>query len=132
MPNSFVIFAVFSGVSSLLGTCTLPRSAHSADTGHPAANSTATSSSGSLDTRRAPVPVLRKAAEPAPPTIPTVEQPLPPSDATDEPTPSAGPAELPARAEFTSNAAKAAVEADGYKRVTVLGRKPNGTWRVQA
>jgi hypothetical protein len=29
-----------------------------------------------------------------------------------------------------SGAAKAAVEADGYKRVTILGPGPNGTWRA--
>jgi hypothetical protein len=32
---------------------------------------------------------------------------------------------------LTGEAAKAAVEADGYKRVIVLGRGPNGTWRVK-
>jgi hypothetical protein len=30
-----------------------------------------------------------------------------------------------------SKAAKALVEADGYKRVTILGRGPNGTWRAK-
>jgi hypothetical protein len=29
-------------------------------------------------------------------------------------------------------AAKAAIEADGYKRVSVLGRGANGTWRAKA
>ena len=28
-------------------------------------------------------------------------------------------------------AAKTAVEADGYKRVTVLGKGPNGAWRAK-
>ena len=32
---------------------------------------------------------------------------------------------------LAGGAAKAAVEADGYKRVIVLGRGPNGTWRVK-
>ena len=41
--------------------------------------------------------------------------------------------EPPARDAFLAEgAAKAAVEADGYKRVTVLGPRPNGTWRVKA
>jgi len=35
-------------------------------------------------------------------------------------------------ARLADGAAKAAVEADGYKRVTVLGPGPNGTWRVKA
>jgi hypothetical protein len=30
-----------------------------------------------------------------------------------------------------TNAAKAAVEADGYKRVTILGPGPNGAWRAR-
>ena len=32
---------------------------------------------------------------------------------------------------LAGGAAKAAVEADGYKRVVVLGPGPNGTWRVK-
>ena len=31
-----------------------------------------------------------------------------------------------------AEAAKAAVEADGYKRATVLGKASNGTWRAKA
>lgn len=132
MPNSFVIFAVASAASWLLGTCTLPRSAHSADTDHPATNSTATGSSSSLDTHRAPVPIVRKATELPFSATTTVEPPLPPPDTTDEPRSAAGAVELPVRVEFTGMAAKAAVEADGYKRVTVLGRKPDGTWQMKA
>jgi hypothetical protein len=62
----------------------------------------------------------------------TVQPPPPPPDDTDEPTPAAGPPVLPPPAKLTGAAAKAAVEADGYKRVTVLGRRPNGTWQVKA
>jgi len=41
--------------------------------------------------------------------------------------------EPPARDVFLAEgAAKAAVEADGYKRITVRGRGPSGTWRVKA
>jgi hypothetical protein len=131
MPNTIVIFAVISAVAWLSGTCTLPRAAYSADMA-PTVNSNATGSPVSLETRRAPVPIVRKLTEPAPSPIPAVEAPLRPPDASDEPTSAAGSPELPALAELTGTAAKAAVEADGYKRVTVLGRKPNGIWRVKA
>jgi hypothetical protein len=129
MPNTFVILAVVLGMDCLLGT--LPTTALSADT-PPVVNSNATGSPGSLEMRRAPVPFVRRAGAPAPTPIPTVEPPLPPSNATDEPEPAVSPTEPPPRAELTGAAAKAAVEADGYKRVTVLERKSNGTWRVKA
>lgn len=41
-------------------------------------------------------------------------------------------AEAPARDDFGERAAKAAIEADGYKRVSVLGRNIDGTWRAKA
>jgi hypothetical protein len=45
----------------------------------------------------------------------------------------AGAEEPPARDAFLAEgAAKAAIEADSYKRITVLGRGPSGTWRVKA
>jgi hypothetical protein len=34
------------------------------------------------------------------------------------------------RGVFDDKAAKAAVEADGYKRVSILGKGPGGTWRA--
>lgn len=106
MPNTVVIFVVLSSL-----TCTMPRAAHGAD---PASGGTP----GSVEAHRAPVPILGKATE----SPPAPESPQPPSDA----------AEHPAPAELTSSAAKAAVEADGYKRVGVLGQKPNGIWRMKA
>ena len=63
--------------------------------------------------------------------IPTVEPAPRAPNAAVEPTPEGGAAELPARDELTGTAAKAAVEADGYKRTTVLGPRANGTWRVK-
>jgi hypothetical protein len=131
MAKGFVIFVLVSAASWLLGTDTIPKAAHSADIG-PAANSNATGGSGTLDTGRAPVPIVRKVSAPPQISVPAAEPSLPPPNATVEPTAVAGSSELPARAELGGTAAKAAVEADGYKRVTLLGRGPKGTWRVKA
>jgi len=131
MLNTFAIFAMVSGVSWLLGTCTLPSAAYSADAA-PAVNSNGTGSSGLLETRRAPVPLVRRVTDPSPSPTPTVEPQLLPPNATVVPTSVSSAAEQPPRGELTSSAAKAAVEADGYKRATLLERRSNGTWQVKA
>ena len=118
MLKNFLIFAALSGVGSQLGICTMPMPAQSADTA-PAVNSNTSDSSSPIGTR-AHFPVVRRITVSPRAPIPTVE-----------PTPESGAAELPARDELTGTAAKAAVEADGYKRVIVLGRGPNGAWRVK-
>jgi len=41
-------------------------------------------------------------------------------------------AEVQAQDDLDRKAAKAAVELDGYKRVTVLGKASNGAWRAKA
>jgi hypothetical protein len=41
------------------------------------------------------------------------------------------PIEPTAPEQLHSKAAKMAVEADGYKRVTVLGKGPKGAWRAK-
>ena len=130
MLNNFLVFAALSGVGWLLGICTMPTPAHSADTA-PAVNSNTSDSASPVETRRAPVPVVRRVTVSPRAPIPTVEPAPRPPNAAVEPTPEGGAAELPARDELTGTAANAAVEADGYKRTTVLGRGPNGTWRVK-
>jgi hypothetical protein len=44
----------------------------------------------------------------------------------------AAPAEQPSDDELAKRAAKAAVEQDGYKRVSILGKAGNGAWRAKA
>ena len=69
-----------------------------------------------LEARQAPVPLVRNFR-------------LPP-----EASPFAAPAvntQQPAQDDLDMKAAKAAVEADGYKRVTVLGKAGNGAWRAK-
>jgi hypothetical protein len=76
-----------------------------------------------LEMRQAPVPLIRKGPVPVQPSAPDVETTL------GQVRPSA--AEALARNGLSSQGAKAAVEADGYKRATVLGREPNGIWRAK-
>jgi len=73
----------------------------------------------SLEARRAPVPLLMKPR-------PTIEQPIFDADAV-------GP-EVPAKIGGGSgeSAAKAAIEADGYKRAKVVRQGDNGIWYAKA
>jgi hypothetical protein len=79
-----------------------------------------TSSGPSVEMRRPPVPLVRNVLGPPRPN-PAVE-----------PTDEAEPVQPKAYRGLDSRAAKAAVEADGYKRVTIVGREPDGTWRAKA
>ena len=80
--------------------------------------------------RRAPVPFVRKAPPRYAPNAPagesTVRQPTPSVDVNS----GAEAIKLGEHRGLDAKAAKSVVEADGYKRVTVLGRGPDGVWRV--
>ncbi|SRR6266567_2920361 len=89
-----------------------------ATTTEPAITSYALANRNVLEARRAPVPLVRN-----------VRVSLPPPAAADAPAPDA---EVKAQDDLDRKAAKAAVEADGYKRATVLGKESNGTWRAKA
>jgi hypothetical protein len=69
-----------------------------------------------LEARQAPVPLVRHFR---PPPIPATS-----TDAE------SAPAEQPAE-DLDRNAAKAAVELDGYKRVSIVGKVGNGGWRAK-
>ena len=128
MANNLFVLVMLWGVVCLL---TNSGPAYGADTA-PAIKSNATGSSGAIEMRRAPVPLVREITTPWSPA-PTVEPASKLPAAAAKPTGGAGAEEPPARdALLAEGAAKAAVEADGYKRVTVLGPRPNGTWRVKA
>ena len=69
-----------------------------------------------LEARQAPVPLVRNfrpRAEAPPLAAPPVDAQQQAQDALD------------------GKAAKAAVEADGYKRVTIVGKASNGAWRAK-
>ena len=70
-----------------------------------------------LEARQAPVPLVRNVRPP--PETPSLAE-LPAHDAQQQ-----------GQDDLNRNAAKAAVEADGYKRVTVLGKAGNGAWRAK-
>lgn len=74
--------------------------------------------SSSLEVHRPPVPLVRNVRTLA------VKEPAPELVMPD--------AEAKAQDNADEKAAKAAVEADGYKRVSVLGKSGNGTWRAMA
>jgi hypothetical protein len=76
-----------------------------------------------LEARRAPVPLVRKvrASVPSPTAASATAAAAPVPDA-----------EVQAQDDLDRKAAKAAVELDGYKRVTVLGKASNGAWRAKA
>jgi hypothetical protein len=70
-----------------------------------------------LEARRAPVPLVRNVRVPA---APAASADAPPA-----------PTEQGVQDELDRKAAKAAVELDGYKRVTILGKASNGAWRAK-
>jgi hypothetical protein len=71
-----------------------------------------------LEARLAPVPVMRDLRTlPAAPSLPDVPEPNQEPQAQDD---------------LDKRAAKAAIEADGYKRVNVLGKGADGSWRATA
>ena len=77
-----------------------------------------------LEARRAPVPLVRAVR-------PLAVAP----NAVDAPTPSAeqnAQDEQKVQDDLDKKAAKAAVEADGYKRATLVGKASNGSWRAKA
>lgn len=127
MSNNYLVLAVLSGAGWLLAT-SLP--ADAADRiATPAANETGTSRD--VEMRQAPVPLVRRVTTTSPPPPSTGEPPARPPAAAAEPMPGPDAVEPPATTVPDGAAAKAAVEADGYKRVTVVGRGANGTWRVK-
>ena len=129
MANNLLVLVMLWGVGGLL---TNSGPAYGADT-PPAIKSNATGSSGAIEMRRAPVPLVREIMTTPRSPVPTVEPASRPPTAAAEPTGGPDAEEPPARdALLAERAAKAAVEADGYKRVTVLGLAPKGTWRVKA
>ena len=77
-----------------------------------------------LDARRAPVPLVR-----------TVRLSAVTPNAVNDLTPSAeqkAEDEQKAQGDLDKQAARAAVEADGYKRATLVGKASNGSWRAKA
>jgi hypothetical protein len=125
MANNFLILASLAAFGWIFISGSPPSIEPTA--GRPASRVSATlSSAGSYVTaeqnptpeaRRDPVPIVRNIRVPSASSSPTDK-------------PAAG-SEQPAQDDLDRRAAKAAVEADGYKRVTVLGKAGNGAWRAK-
>ena len=115
--NLFVVVTLFGAVYLLTNS----PPAYGGDT-VPTSKPDSTRSSGAVEMRRAPVPIVRRIVTTPRPNVPSVESNAGP-----------GPLEPPVQdTGLAEGAAKKAVESDGYKRVTVLGQGPSGTWRVKA
>src|SRR5262245_12821518 len=130
MANNFLILGALSGLAWLLVSGLAP-SAHSAD-------------SASSATSNANRPFGFDAGNASGSRSPCAKNPIDTSGARSccrtsysvaplavEPTIGSEPAVPTAPEQLDSKAAKAAVEVDGYKRVTVLGKGPNGAWRAK-
>jgi hypothetical protein len=97
----------------------LPRSVASrAATSDPVTASHAASDSSLPEARRPPIPLMRNVrALPRTAVAPDVAM---------------ADADVPAPDNRDIGTAKAAIEAEGYKRVSVIGKQGNGTWRAKA
>jgi hypothetical protein len=84
----------------------------------PVTASHATADSNLLEAHRPPIPLMRNVRA------------LPRTAAT--PDVAMAVAEVQAPDNLDIGTAKAAIEADGYKRVSVIGKQGNGTWRAKA
>jgi hypothetical protein len=123
MANNFLALGAFVAFGWLFADTPLPEStsrpaASRATTTEPAITSYAMVNRNVLEARRAPVPLVRN-----------VRASLPSPTASAAPAPDA---EVQAQDDLDRKAAKAAVEADGYKRATMLGKASNDTWRAKA
>ena len=83
----------------------------------PAVVSSSVVASSNLQAYQPPIPLVRSVRPP----VTTIAPDLPLSKA-----------EIPSRDDVDWAAAKAAIEADGYKRVSVLAKGSGGTWRAKA
>ena len=97
----------------------LPRSVASrAATFGPVSSSHATVDSSVLEAHRPPIPLMRN-VQASPKTVATADVAIADAD-------------VQAPDNLGIGTAKAAIEADGYKRVSVIGKQGNGTWRAKA
>ena len=123
MTNNFLVFGALVAFGSILAQVPLSEpaslpAASRATTTDSAAPSYAVASRDVLETHHAPVPLVRNVRAPAP-TPASFDVPVPGE-------------ETQGQDDSDKRAAKAAIEADGYKRVSVLGKAGNGAWRAKA
>ena len=95
-----------------------PSIASRVTTSDPAVASHANAGSSALEPHQPPIPLVRN-GQALPTTAASPDLPV-------------SEAEAQAPDDLDLRAAMAAIEADGYKRVTVLGKGSDGTWRAKA
>jgi hypothetical protein len=118
MPNNFLILGTLTGFGWMLvnGMPPPPEPAPRSSASHVAVAGTArTAGTGgpAVEARQAPVPLVRNVR-------PRPEAP-----------PAAATAVDTQQQDLDRKAAKAAAEADGYRRVTITGKAGNGAWRAK-
>lgn len=122
MANNFLILETLAAFGWVLVNGTPPSTESAARS--PASRVAAADSSNTVHPAAAPPLVARQAP------VPLVRNFRPPPEASPLVAPEVD-TQPRAQDGLDMKAAKAAVEADGYKRVTVLGKAGNGTWRAK-
>jgi len=123
MTNNVLTLAVLAALGWTFASAPAPvpisrALAPQATTPDSAVVSPAITASRFLEAHQPPVPLVRNVRTlPAKATPPEVAAPD---------------SEVKAQDNLDERAAKAAIEADGYKRVSLLGKSVNGTWRAKA
>jgi hypothetical protein len=125
MMKNVLILGIFVAFAWLLITGSQQTTASTAQSSAPpvvAAETTASYAAAdrgiALEARQAPVPVVRSLrALPVVASLPDVPAPDP---------------EAQVQGDLDKKAAQAAIEADGYKRVRVLAKAADGSWRAKA
>ena len=123
MTNNFLALGVLAALGWTFANAPVPEPssrsiAPRATTPDSAVASSVVVASSSLEAHQPPVPLVRTVRNVTmKETAPTV--------AVSDP-------EVRTQDKLDEQAAKAAIEADGYKRVSLLGRGTNGTWRAKA
>ena len=123
MTNNFLNVIVLAALVGTFASAPAPEPlspsmASRATPSAPTVASHAITGSSALEPHQPPIPLVRNVR--ASPTTATSPQ-VPVLEA-----------EVPAPDDSDMTAAKAAIEADGYKGVSVLGKASNGTWRAKA
>jgi hypothetical protein len=123
MTNNFLTLAVLAALGWTFANAPVPQPnarslAPRATAPDSAVASPIVAASISLEAHQPPVPLVRSvrssAMKATPPAVAVPDPEMKTQDILDE------------------RAAKAAIEADGYKRVSLLGKSGNGTWRAKA
>ena len=123
MTNNFLTLAVLTALGWTFANAPVPEPVSRSVTSRATAPDSAVASpimaaSISLEAHQPPVPLVRNTRNLAVKATPLAAE-VPDS-------------EVKAQDNLDERAAKAAIEADGYKRVSVLGKSGNGTWRAKA